>query len=135
MQPMTRVLGWLLLLVLFGAFSVVAYRALRERATAGKGMPAYSLFSEDRDGLAPAAQPLRKLGWETVPLTQPVQYSQQREATGNLLVLVEPVTKSWLPAQDADMNDADVDGLLHWVQRGNTLLFCSRHMSALHRAL
>jgi hypothetical protein len=97
-------------------------------------MPQYSIFSEERDGLAPAAQPLRKLGWEPVAVTQPIQYWQQ-EANGNLLLLAEPVLRSWLPGQSADMSDTDVDGLLRWVQRGNTLLFCSRQMSALHRAL
>ncbi|HEV3116806.1 MAG TPA: DUF4350 domain-containing protein [Gemmataceae bacterium] len=133
-QPMTRVLRWLLLLLLFGIFAGVVYRALRERVASGKGMPQYSIFSEERDGLAPAAQPLRKLGWEPVAVTQPIQYWQQ-EANGNLLLLAEPVLRSWLPGQSADMSDTDVDGLLRWVQRGNTLLFCSRQMSALHRAL
>ena len=131
---MTRVLRWLLLLLLFGIFAGVVYRALRERFASGKGMPQYSLFSEERDGLAPAAQPLRKLGWEPVAVTQPIHYWQQ-DVSGNLLVLAEPVLRSWLPGQSADMSDTDVDGLLHWVQRGNTLLFCSRQMSALHRAL
>ena len=52
---MTRVSAWLMVVLLFGAFlSVVGY-ALWQRAEAGKGMPAFSVYSEERDGLAGAA--------------------------------------------------------------------------------
>src|SRR5439155_15615984 len=125
---MTRTFSWLLLFVIFGTLFGVVYQALRARAAAGKGMPEYSVFSDDHNGLGPAAGPLRKLGWEPVALTQPVQYSSQREARACLLILVEPALASWLPGRSSDLADAEVDGMLRWVERGNTLLYCNREM-------
>src|SRR5436309_2677349 len=121
---MTRLFSWLLLIVVFGTLSGVVYHALRARAAAGKGMPEYSVFSDDHNGLGPAALPLRKLGWEPIALTQQVQFSAQREATGCLLILVEPALASWLPGRNSDLADSDVEGMLRWVERGNTLLYC-----------
>jgi hypothetical protein len=122
---------WMLLVLLYGAFGLVAYHALARRAEAGKGMPAYSIYSRDRDGLRELARLLEKLGFEAVPLTRPIQQTNSR----GILILVEPQGTALLPGEPADLPDADVRGILHWVDQGNTLLLCSRHMNSLHRQL
>jgi hypothetical protein len=121
----------LILGLLYGSFGLVAYHALARRAEAGKGMPAYSIYSRDRDGLGELARLIEKLGYEAVPLTRPIQQSRAR----GLLILVEPQGTALLPSEPADLPDADVRGILHWVDQGNTLLFCGRHMNSLHRQL
>lgn len=121
---MTRFVPWLLLTLLLGGYVVVAGYVVRSRAAAGKGMPPYSVFSEERDGLAEAAAFVRKLGWEPVALTRPVQHTRHR----GLLVVVEPGT-------EAELGEADALGLLRWVEQGNTLLLFGRHVTALHSAL
>jgi hypothetical protein len=132
---MSRILTWSLLTAMAGAFGVVGYRVLREQAVAGKNMPAYSVFSAQPTGLADAALVLEKLGWEAVALTQPIQHSPQRDASGCLLILAEPERASLLAGGTQDLNDIDVRSLLQWVERGNTLLLTSRHTTALHQAL
>lgn len=127
---MTRLLSWLLVLLLFGAFAGAAAYALWLRAEAGKGLPAYSVYSEESDGLSEAARFLRRLGWEPVAVTRPVQHTRHR----GLLVLVEPGTPSVL-GSDHEIADGDAKALLHWVEAGNTLLYCGRHATALHQAL
>ncbi len=121
---MTRSLSWLLVLLLLGAFAGAAAYALGLRAAAGKGMPPYSVYSEEADGLADAARVLRRGGWEPVAVTRPIAATHYR----GLLVLVEP-------AGDDDLSEGDARGLLHWVETGNTLLYCGRHKTALHAAL
>jgi len=110
---------------------MVAYHALARRAEAGKGMPAYSLYSRDHDGLGELARLLVRLGYEAVPMTRPIQQTRAR----GLLILVEPHGTALLPSELADLPEADVRGILHWVGQGNTLLLCSRHMNSLHRQL
>jgi hypothetical protein len=123
---MTRLLSWLLVLLLFGAFvGAVAY-ALELRAAAGKGFPDHSVYSEEADGLAEAARFLRKSGWEPVAVTRPIASPRYR----GLLVLVEPSAGG-----ENDLPESDARALLHWVEEGNTLLFCGRHTTALHLAL
>src|SRR5207253_9748673 len=78
---MTRIVSWLLFACVLGVFGLVCFRTLKERAEAGRGMPEYSVYSEDRDGLGPAAALLQKLGYEPVALTRPIQHTAQREAT------------------------------------------------------
>jgi len=126
-----RFLRWLLLGFLFSAFGWVAFRALTQRAEAGKGMPTYSMYSRDRDGLAELARLFGKLGYEAIGLTRPIQ---QTEARG-LLILVEPELTALFPGQPPDLSDADVRALLQWVGKGNALLVCGRHMNALYRKL
>jgi hypothetical protein len=111
-----------LVLVLAG-FLLVVWRLLDLRFQAGKGLPPYSLYSEQDDGLAEAAHVLRKLGWEPVPLTRPAVVGLQQ----GLLLCVGPETD--------EFGAADVRVLLHWVEAGNTLLFASTHQTALHQAL
>jgi hypothetical protein len=128
---MTRFLSWFLLLVLLGALVAVVVVELRARAEAGKDFPPYSMYSHDRDGLAAAAEALRRFGWQPVPLTEPVQRAQDR----GLLLLVEPKGHALLPGEPPDLGETDVQALLHWVEEGNTLLFSCGYQTSLHHAL
>jgi len=132
---MRRLLPWLILLSVFAAFGGAAYRALRLRLATGKGMPEYSVLSEEDNGLSAAAEVLGKLGWQSVVLTRPVQHSESRECRDCLLILAEPAESSWFHAPGSDMSDLETKGILRWVERGNTLLLCGRHTTPLHRAL
>jgi hypothetical protein len=132
---MTRLLSWLLLLTLFGTFTVVVYTALRKRSEAGRGMPEYSVYSEGSEGLAEAAALLSRLGWESVALTRPIHLTEHRLQTDTLLILADPELSALMPFDSPDLSKADVEGLLHWVEHGNTLLFCGRQMTGIHRAL
>jgi len=120
-----------LTLALFVGFGLVVYFTLRDRAEAGKGMPAFSVYSNERDGLATAARVLRKLGWEPVALTRPIQQTHDR----GLLILVEPRASGGLVGMAPDLSEADSKGYLDWVARGNTLLLCGRLQTELHDAL
>lgn len=130
-SAMTRTVSWLLLLILFGTLGVVVARALRARAAVGKDMPAFSIYSEEADGLGPAGHLLRALGWEPVAVTRPIQNTRHR----GLLVLVEPEVTRGLPGHDAELPETHWRGLLRWVEQGNTLLYCGRQMTGLHREL
>ncbi len=127
---MTRLLAWLLVLLLFGAFAGAAAYALALRAEAGRGMPDYSVYSHDADGLADAALFLRRAGWEPVAVTRPIQHTRYR----GLLVLVEPTASSVAGVQ-YELTEEDARALLRWVEAGNTLLYAGRHGTALHAAL
>jgi hypothetical protein len=128
---MTRILSWFLVLLLFGAFGVVVWYELRLRAKAGKGMPAYSVYSRERDGLAEAADVLRKLGLEPVAVTQPIQHTHDR----GLLILAEPQGQALFPGETPDLGEAEVAALLDWVAEGNTLLYCCDRLTNVHRKL
>jgi hypothetical protein len=120
---MSRFLPWLLLLFLFGGFFSVAWHVLQARAEAGKGMPPYSVYAEDRNGLGETARLLRKLGWEPIAVTRPADQTRHR----GLLILVEP--------NEAFLTEKTARGLLRWVERGNVLLVCSRRATPLHLEL
>jgi hypothetical protein len=128
---MSRMLSWFLVLVLFGAFTAAVVFELRRRASAGKGMPAFSVYSAERDGLAEAADVLRKLGFQPVAVTRPIQNTHDR----GLLILVQPEGQSLLPGEEPDLGEADVNALLRWVEEGNTLLFGCDQLTDLHRQL
>jgi hypothetical protein len=128
---MTRLVSWLLVLSLAGAFAGAVAYALRQRAEAGKGLPEYSVYSEEADGLAEAARILGKLGWEPVAVTRPIQHTRHR----GLLVVTEPEEASPLTGRRPGLSGDDAQALLGWVAEGNTLLYCARHASALHEAL
>src|ERR1700737_2574567 len=117
---MTRLLSCLLVVLLLGGFGAIAYRGLRAQAEAGKGMPPYSVYSEEGDGLAEAYRVVRRFGWIPVALTRPVQHTHDR----GLLILVEPRRGSPIPGLDSDVSEADARALLRWVEEGNTLLLC-----------
>jgi len=119
------------ILALLLGFGAIVYVALRDRADAGKGMPPFSVYSNERDGLATAAGVLRKLGWQPIALTQPIQHTHYR----GLLILVEPRATGLLAGNIADLSAADSKGLLAWVARGNTLLLCGRQQTDVHDAL
>src|SRR6266478_4332013 len=89
------IITWLLLGLLYGGFGLVAYHVLARRAEAGKGMPAYSVYSRERDGLAEFARLLEKLDYQGVPLTRPIQQTRAR----GLLILVEPHRTALLPGE------------------------------------
>src|SRR5437870_31164 len=132
---MNRLFTWLILLAVFGTFGGVAYRALGLRMAAGTGMPEYSVLSKEDNGLWVAAEVLRKLGWQPIALTRPIQHSEQRECKRCLLILAEPSESSWFRGHESGMSELDAKGMLHWVERGNTLLLCGRHVTPVHRAL
>jgi hypothetical protein len=117
---MSRPVQWLLAALPLAAVVGVAAWALRERAAAGVGLPAGSVFSRRGNGLAEAAEVLRGLGYEPVALTRPVRPSQR-----GLLLLVAPTS----------LGDADARHLLAWVAAGNTLLFASDKPTPLHEQL
>jgi hypothetical protein len=128
---MSRFLSWCLVLVLFGGFGVVVWHELRTRADAGKGMPAYSVYSRERNGLAEAADVLGKLGFQPVAVTRPIQHTHDH----GLLILAEPQGHAVLPGEEPDLGDVDVNALLGWVAEGNTLLFLCDRLTNLHRQL
>jgi hypothetical protein len=127
---MTRPIAWLLAVLLFGAFAGAAAYALALRAAAGKGLPDYSVYSAEDDGLADAALFLRREGWEPVAVTRPIAPAHYP----GLLVLAEPGNPSLLGAH-AELAEADAKALLRWVEAGNTLLYAGRHATPLHELL
>lgn len=131
---MTRFVSWLLLLVLFTGFGVVVYFVLQARVEAGRDMPHFSVYSEEADGLAETARFVRKLGWDPVALTRPVQ-QLRAAAEPRLLVMVEPQTAVPLPSGESGIGKIEARGILRWVAEGNTLLLCGRHSDALHSEL
>jgi hypothetical protein len=128
---MTRPLSWLLVVLLVGAFAGTVVYVFRQRAEAGKGLPDYSVYSEEANGLAEAARFLRKLGWEPVAVARPIQHTRAR----GLLILVEPAERSLIPGEPPKLPEGDVKALLRWVEQGNALLYCGRHRTAMHAAL
>jgi hypothetical protein len=128
---MSRLTSWLLVALLLGVFGVVVSYVLRARIQAGVGMPRYSVYSEESDGLSEAAYVLDKLGWTPVAMTRPIQNTDHH----GLLIVVEPQRSN--PYQDeSDPNsDAEAVGILRWVEQGNALLLSGRRNSHLHRLL
>jgi hypothetical protein len=124
----SRLLIWLVLLSTVAVCGAVVVVVLRSRARAGQGMPPYSVYSDAPDGLATAADVLRKLGWQPVAVTRPIQQTHHR----GLLLLVEPRRASMELVPGPELSDTDVTGLLDWVSRGNTLLLCGMRNTRLH---
>jgi hypothetical protein len=121
----------ILLLLLLGLFAAAAYMAVGAGAEAGRGLPEYSVFSNERNGLATAGRVLRKLGFQPVALTHPIQ---QTHDTG-LLILIEPRQRETLGAERPGLSERDSRALLEWVAKGNTLVLMGRHTTELHEAL
>jgi hypothetical protein len=128
----SRLSSWCLLTALFGVFAGVAYWVLQVRVEAGRGLPAYSVYSEERNGLGDAARLLRKLGWEPVAITRPIQFYPDSPQP-RLLVLTEPRAPG--PVGDTEISEGDARALLHWVEQGNTLLLVGRQPTAVHQTL
>src|SRR5262245_12347389 len=77
---------WPLLLLLFALFVATCVWFTFQRVPAGKDTPDYSVYSNDRKGLAGTALLLRQLDYEPVALTRPIQNTRYR----GLLIMVEP---------------------------------------------
>lgn len=132
---MTRFASWFLVLVLAAELSAAVYYVLQTRVARGKDMPPYSVYSEDRNGLAEAARLLQKLGWEPVALTRPIHQFRSPDGRPRLLVMIQPEETEGLLGKPGDLNDADVRGIVRWIEQGNTLFLCSREETELHRTL
>ena len=120
---MSRFACWFLSFVLLGAFVVVAGLALRARLRAGRGLPAYSVYTERGDGLGEAANLLGQLGWAPVAMTRPLPLPGQR----GLLIVAEP--------PEGTLGESEARALLRWVEDGNTLLLATRNITGLHTLL
>jgi hypothetical protein len=127
MDQRNRFLPWLVLLTTSGICLALLVGVLQEQASAGRGLPDYSVYSGGPDGLAQAGQVLRALGWQPVAVTRPIQQTHHR----GLLILVEPRQPGLQVGPTEPLSDVDVDGLLDWVKQGNTLLACASHGSRL----
>jgi hypothetical protein len=114
----SRVVPWMILTFLVVGSLVIAYGVLRDRASGGHGLPPYSVYSDGPDGFAQAADLFRKLGWQPVAVTRPIQQTRHR----GLLILAEPTSRLAELGMEPTLSDVDADGLLEWVGQGNTLL-------------
>src|SRR5579862_1976917 len=110
----SRVVLWLVLGVVGIGCVAIGYGVLRDRANAGAGMPAYSVYSDGPNGLAQAAALLRNLGWQPVAVTRPIQLTHHR----GLLILAEPTEELAGLGPVSMLSDKDADGLLDWVKQG-----------------
>jgi uncharacterized protein DUF4350 len=128
---MSRMTSWLCVSLLLGVFLAVAGYVLRERARAGIGMPAYSVYSEDGEGLSEAAHILGRLGWTPVAITRPIQNTGRK----GLLILAEPKRSGQFADESDALNDAETQSILRWVEEGNTLMLAGRRGSHLHQVL
>ncbi len=127
---MSRLAAWSLVSLLFAAFAGVTAYTLHAGVARGRGLPAYSVYDETREGLSEAAHIVQELGWLPVAVTRPIKHTQHR----GLLILVEPGGNGLLSEPDG-LSESDAQALLRWVEAGNTLLLASHRSTALHRAL
>jgi hypothetical protein len=123
--------AWLVLLTVGGACAWLLYGVFDDRASAGVGLPAYSMYSDGPDGFAQAAALLEKLGWQPVAVTRPIQQTRLR----GLLVIAQDGRPLTQLGRGPALSDADVEGLLDWVRQGNTLLLCGSGYTLLHARL
>jgi hypothetical protein len=128
---MTRFVSWFLVMCLLGGLTAAGVRVLRLRAASGVGMPEYSIFSEQADGLAPVARKLEQLGLRPTALTRLVNPAYHR----GLLILVEKEEQGFILGQGSRLSESDTGNMLRWVEAGNALLVCSRNNSNLTDAL
>jgi hypothetical protein len=128
---MSRMTAWLWVSLLLGIFLAAAGYVLRERARAGIGMPTYSVYSEDGEGLSEAAHILGRLGWTPVAVTRPIQNSGRQ----GLLILAEPRSSGQFADELDALSDAETQSILRWIEEGNTLLLAGRRNSHLLQVL
>jgi hypothetical protein len=128
---MSRLTSWLLVAVLLGAFVAVVGYVVRARIQAGVGMPRYSVYSDEAEGLSESAYVLEKLGWTPVAITRPIQNTTYR----GLLIVAEPRRSSSFQDESDAVSDADAQAILSWVEQGNAVLLCGRRQSHLHQLL
>jgi hypothetical protein len=127
----SRLAVWLVLLGVSGPCALVLYGVLNDRANAGAGLPEFSVYANDRNGLAQAGMLLRKLGWRPIALTRPVQQAHLR----GLLIIVLPSQPSAFLRLRPLLYSDDVRGLVRWIEQGNTLLLCGSDSTELHAKL
>src|SRR5579862_9586380 len=128
---MSRLTTWLCVSLLLGTFLAVAGYVLRERFRAGIGMPVYSVYSEEGEGLSEAAHILGRLGWTPVAITRPIQNTGRQ----GLLIVAEPRRGGQFADESDALSDAETQSILNWVEEGNTLMLVGRRGSHLHQAL
>jgi hypothetical protein len=121
---------WLMVLLLLGLLTAAGYFALQSRLEAGKDLPEYSVFSDEENGLAKAAQVLRQIGFRPVALTRPMQHTQHR----GLLIMVSPRQMTLFGALPG-LSENNGKGLLNWVEKGNTLVLLTRYVTPVHQEL
>ncbi len=121
--------------MLAAVFTGVVTVLLRHRVDAGRDMPAYSVYSEEADGLAPLARWLRQIHFTPLALTRPVQQFWKPTDQPALLVMVEPTPETPLPGLTTDLPEADVKAIVRWIEDGNTLFLVGRRSHGLHTAL
>lgn len=120
-----------MVLLLLAVLTGPAFVVLRQRFESGTGMPDYSAYSRKDNGLAAAAEVLRKLGFQPIALSRPMQNTHYR----GLLIVVEPQQTHDLLGWQAGLSEADSQGLLSWVSQGNTLVLVTRHWTPIHEKL
>jgi hypothetical protein len=128
---MSRLTFWLLVALLLAVFGAVVGYVLRARIQAGVGMPPYSVYSEEAEGLSEAAYVLDKLGWTPVAMTRPIQNTEHR----GLLIVAEPGRSGPFQDETDALSDAESQAILRWVEQGNAVLLCGRRNSHLHQLL
>jgi hypothetical protein len=128
---MSKLRNGLLVLLLLAPFAAVAYLALLSGAEAGKGMPEYSVYSNEHDGMATAAGVLRKLNFRPIAVTRPIQHTHYR----GLLLLAEPVQMDAFGTVSPGLSERDAKALLEWVGKGNTLVLLGKNTTRLHEML
>jgi hypothetical protein len=130
---MTRLVCWLLVVVLVGLGVAALSVVLRQRREAGLDMPLYSVWSDGEEGLGPLAHLLHDLKphWTPVSVTRPIQGMPYR---GLLIVTLASRVEMGRRVED-ELSEADTHGLLHWVAQGNTILFAADMNTRLHQAL
>jgi hypothetical protein len=128
---MSRMTTWLLAALLLGVFVAVVGYVVRERARAGVGLPAYSVYSKEAEGMSEAGYVLGRLGWTPVAVTRPLQNTDHR----GLLIVVEAETGNPFQQDLEPQRDSEAVGILNWVAAGNTLLLCGRSDTNLHELL
>jgi len=115
---MSRLTSWLLMAVLLGAFVAVVGYVVRARIQAGVGMPRYSVYSDEAEGLSESAYVLEKLGWTPVAITRPIQNTAHR----GLLIVAEPGRSGPFQDETDALSDAESRAILRWVEQGNAVL-------------
>ncbi len=127
---MARVVQFLAAVALLLGFVTVAAICLKQRADAGKGMPDYSLYSNEDGGLRPLVGQLRQLGYQPIPVTRPIHLTGQQ----GLLIMAEPGERGPFRGFAGPTED-QAAGVLDWVAEGNTLVLWGEHEHGVHREL
>jgi hypothetical protein len=126
-RPGLRILLVFLVAALAGAV-VLAFRA---GVIAGRGLPEFSVFSNEPNGLATAASVLSQLGFKPTALTRPIQQTRHR----GLLIVVEPTWTETMFGKMPLIERKDCERMLEWVAKGNTLVYLGREHIPLHDLL